>query len=331
MIEGILENWTNQDTEISRENSTLDGKRIEIIHINSPIRENTLYRDVERNLLIRMDDIITTSNTEPKRTSMKIRSKVSTKAPPKDLPKANLTVKHKYKHLFDYPGQGPRDIYDLGAPRDAEIDNYCPTGTLADIFAEVRQRIHKAYEGYVAVVLESKVDDGDPEPPKVTMMRPRNLSNVPFVWTGIKSMAWFHPRCFALNWHSYDTKYEMLSANPQHEGSVGFRVIQTQKSSVKRTRIDEYWLDPERDYLVMEHVRLEDHMNHYWDSTKRTITLATNRTPDGQWYPSHISYEWDYTDDTGGHKQRIDKRIILDTELVLPEDIFEADYIFNGE
>lgn len=327
-IERILENWINQDAEISRENSTLDGKRIEIIHINSPIRETTLYRDVERNLLIRMDDIITTSNTEPKRTSTKI---VSTKAPPKDLPKANLTVKRKYKRFFDYPDQGPGDIYDLGAPRDAKIDNYCPTGALADIFTEVRQRIHKAYDGYVAIVLESRLDDGEPVPPKITMMRPRNPSDWPFVWVGIKSMAWFHPRCFALNWNSYDINYEMLPADTQHEALVGFRAAQIQKSSIKRKRIDEYWLDPERDYIVMEHVRYEDHMNRYWDSTKKTITLATKQTSDGQWYPGHISYEWDYTDDTGRHKQQIDKRIILDTELTFSEDSFEADYIFNGE
>ena len=330
-MEGILENWTNQDTEILRENSTLDGKRIEIIHINSPIRKTTLYRDVERNLLIRMDDIVTVLNTEPTKTSMKTKGKVSAKAPPKDPAKASLTVEHKYKHLIDYPDQGPRDIYDLGAPRDAEIDNYCPTGALADIFAEVRRRTNRAYEGYVALVLESRLDDGEPTPPKITMMRPRNLSNLPFIWTGIKSMAWFHPRCFALNWHSYNTNYEMLPANAQHEDLVGFRAAQIQKSSIKRKRIDEYWLDPERDYLVMEHVRLEDHMNRYWDSTKRTITVATKRTPDGQWYPSHISYEWDYTDDTGRHKQQIEKRIILDTELTFPEGSFEADYIFNGE
>ncbi|NIP24522.1 MAG: hypothetical protein GWN67_09320 [Phycisphaerae bacterium] len=331
MIERILENWTNQDAEISRENSTLDGKRVEIIHINSPIRKTTLYRDVERNLLIRMDDIITTSNTEPKRTSTKIGSKVSTKAPPKDLPKANLTLKRKYKRFFDYPDQGPADIYDLGAPRDAEIDNYCPTGALADIFAEVRQRIRKAYDGYVAIVLESRLDDGKPVPPKITMMRPRNPADSPFVWVGIKSMAWFHPRCFALNWNSYDTNYEMLPADTQHEALVGFRAAQIQKSSIKRKRIDEYWLDPKRDYIVMEHVRYEDHMNRYWDSTKRTITLATKQTPDGQWYPGYISYEWDYTDDTGRHKQQIEKRIILDTELTFPEGSFEADYIFNGE
>jgi hypothetical protein len=328
MIERVLRNRTNQDTEISRENSTLDGKRIEIIHINSPIRKTTYYRDVERNLLIRMDDIITISNIEPKRTSTKI---VSTKAPPKDLPKANLTVKRKYKRFFDYPDQGPGDIYDLGAPRDAEIHNYCPTGALADIFAEVRQRVIKAYEGYVAIVLESKLNDGEPVPPKITMMRPRNPADLPFVWVGIKSMAWFHPQCFALNWNSYDTNYEMLPPDTQHENLVGFRVTEIQKSSIKRKRIDEYWLDPERDYLVMEHVRYEDHMNRYWDSTKKTITLATKQTPDGQWYPGHISYEWDYTDDKGRHKQQIEKRIILDTELTFPEDSFEADYIFNGE
>jgi hypothetical protein len=331
VIEGILENWTNQDAEISREKSTLDGKRIEIIHINSPIRKTTLYRGVERNLLIRMDDIITILNTEPKTTSTKIVSKVSTKVPPKEQPNTNLTVKHKYRRFFDYPDQGPGDIYDLGAPRDAEIDNYCPTGSLADIFAEVRQRIRKAYEGYVTIVLESGLDDGKPAPPKITMMRPRNPADLPFVWTGIKSMAWFHPRCFALNWNSYDTSYEMLPPDTQYEALVGFRVSQIQKSSIKRKRIDEYWLDPERDYIVMVHVRYEDNMNRYWDSTRKTITLAAKHTPDGQWYPGHISCEWDYTDDTGRHKQQIDKRIILDKELTFPEDIFEAEFVFNGD
>jgi hypothetical protein len=72
-------------------------------------------------------------------------------------------------------------------------------------------------------------------------------------------------------------------------------------------------------------------MNRYWDGTKKTITLAARQTADGKWYPGHIGYDWGYTNDTGRHKQQIDKRIILDTELTFPEDSFEADYIFNGE
>ncbi|KKL47937.1 hypothetical protein LCGC14_2330560, partial [marine sediment metagenome] len=201
---------------------------------------------------------------------------------------------------------------------------------VADIFAEVRKHIHKAYEGFVAIVIESASLDSNPEQQKIILMRNRITDKPQFLWSGLRFLAWFHPSSFALNTNIYKTTYEMLPTDSDHDGLIGFKVLQIQKSP-KRTRIDEYWLDRERDYLVMEHIRFENHMNRYWDSTKRTITLATKQTPDGQWYPSHISYEWEYSDDTGQHKQKIDKQIILKKEPVFPDDNFKIEYIFNVE
>ena len=329
LITHELENAKEHGFTVTREKSALDGINVEVIRITHNNGESVLFRDIERDLLIRMDKEGDTMRTEE--TSKKSEGALSANSETEDYPSIKSTAQYKYKHLFDYPAQGPRDIYDLGAPRDAEIDNYCATGELADIFYEVRKRYRDAYEGFVAMVLASEVLDSSLPQEKIIMMRPEDESKPPFFCAGIRSLVWFHPSCFTLNTHSYNTTYEMLPANSKHEGLIGFKVFQIQKSRIKRTRIDEYWLDPEQDYLVMQHLRFEDHMNRYWDSTKRTMTLATKQTPDGQWYPSHISYEWEYSDDTGQHKQKIDKKIILKSGPVFADDDSRAEYIFRVE
>ena len=328
MITRALENVKNQESKITIEKSTLDGIEVEVIRFTNENSKTTLFRDIERNLLIRMDmEGVTMRKGKISKMS---KGRKSAKTQSQSSPKKKSIVKYKYKRFFDYPDQGPKDIYALGAPRDAQIDNYCPTGDVADIFAEVRKHIHKAYEGFVAIVIESASLDSNPEQQKIILMRNRITDKPQFLWSGLRFLAWFHPSSFALNTNIYKTTYEMLPTDSDHDGLIGFKVLQIQKSP-KRTRIDEYWLDRERDYLVMEHIRFENHMNRYWDSTKRTITLATKQTPDGQWYPSHISYEWEYSDDTGQHKQKIDKQIILKKEPVFPDDNLKIEYIFNVE
>ncbi len=331
LITRVLENAKKRKSKITREKSTLGGTEVEVIRITHGNSETTLFRDIKRNLLIRMDMEGVTMRKE--KTSKESKAGISTKAHIKGSPTTSSIkqYRYKYKHLYDYPDQGPKDIYALGAPRNAQIDNYCPTGDVADIFAEVRQRIHKAYEGFVAIIIESESLDSNPEQQKIILMRNRIPDKPQFLWSGLRFLAWFHPSSFTLNTNIYNTTYEMLPADSERDGLIGFKVLQIQKSSIKRTIIDEYWLDRERDYLVMEHIRFENHMNRYWDSTKKTITLATKQTPDGQWYPSHISYEWKYSDDTGQHKQKIDKQIILKKEPVFPDDDFKIEYIFNVE
>ena len=104
------------------------------------------------------------------------------------------------------------------------------------------------------------------------------------------------------------------------DGFVGNDTVRT--SSV----VSCYWLDPSRDYLVIEHTEAKS------GSKTTNLTLETKQTPSGRWYPSHIRHEYSYT--LPGEKQtvqRIDKRIALETKPIFPGGIFQADYIFNAE
>ena len=147
-------------------------------------------------------------------------------------------------------------------------------------------------------------------------------------WHGgmcMATIAWCDQYDFTLNRHTFKViEYEMLPSDAQHENLIGFRVSKTQPSPL-RTEIYEYWLDPSKDYILMECVKYRNHANYYWDSKKRTITLDTNQTADGQWYPSHIVYTWEHTDKNGAHRERTDKRIIVDTTYAFPESIFDVD------
>ena len=128
----------------------------------------------------------------------------------------------------------------------------------------------------------------------------------------------------------------------EHEGLIGLRITKLPTNMSRMiaksaksdfvgndpvwtsSDISCYWIDLSRDYLVIEHTEIR--------SGRKTtnITLETKQTPSGQWYPSHIRHEYTYT--LPGGKQtvnRIDKRIVLETEPVFPDGIFQADYVFN--
>ncbi len=147
LITQVLEDAKKQKYDISSEDSVLDNIDVEVIRITYDYGQTTFYRDIERNLVIRWDYVSTIRTP-------KTSGKVQRKKTGKEIAETNSTVEiHKRKYYFDYPDDGPEDIYALGAPRDAEIDNYCPTGDVADIFTEVRRRIDKAYDGYGAIIL----------------------------------------------------------------------------------------------------------------------------------------------------------------------------------
>ena len=54
--------------------------------------------------------------------------------------------------VYDYPATGPRDIYDLGVPRDAEIVNKMPANDLRSVLERYRQIREDATREYIAVI-----------------------------------------------------------------------------------------------------------------------------------------------------------------------------------
>lgn len=160
----------------------------------------------------------------------------------------------------------------------------------------------------------------------------------------INSLSWFEPPIYGSSKPVFRVEYELLENDPEHEGLIGLRITKlptnmsrmiakSAKSDFVRkdpvwtsSDVSCYWLDPSRDYLVIEHIETK--------SGRKTtnITLETKQTPSGQWYPSHIRHEYTYTLSGGQQKvNRIDKRIVLETEPAFPEGIFQADYIFNAQ
>jgi len=160
----------------------------------------------------------------------------------------------------------------------------------------------------------------------------------------INSLSWFEPPIYGSSKPAFKVECELLESDNEHEGLIGLRITKlptslsrtmTQSSKDDFTRNDPvwtnsnfslYWLDPSRDYLVIEHIVQES------DSKTINLTLETKKTPSGQWYPSHIRQESTYTLPDGKQNvNRIDKRIFIDTEPVFPEGTFQADYIFNAQ
>jgi len=158
----------------------------------------------------------------------------------------------------------------------------------------------------------------------------------------INSLSWFEPPIYGSN--RFRVEYELLESDSEHEGLIGLRIERLSTNAVRNGArpsgggvfendpagaifdVWRYWLDPSKDYLVINRTEIR--------SGRKTtnITLETKQTPSGQWYPSHIRHEYTYPL-PGGKQQinRIDKRIVLETEPAFPEGIFQADYIFNAQ
>lgn len=62
------------------------------------------------------------------------------------------------ERIFDYPDQGPNDIYDLGAPRNAELVDRVPNDDLKRVVAAVESGRNE-FDSYFAVVVEQAAND----------------------------------------------------------------------------------------------------------------------------------------------------------------------------
>ncbi len=95
--------------------------------------------------------------------------------------------------VFDYPAEGPADIYSLGVPPDARVIDNRPTGDAADLVEQVQTHFDAGFEDHVAVMLESYVDTNEVlEPAHVYVMwqekpRKRLSSYSAYHFTGSKS------------------------------------------------------------------------------------------------------------------------------------------------
>lgn len=95
--------------------------------------------------------------------------------------------------VFDYPTEGPGDIFALGVPADAEIVDNRPTGDAADLIEQVQSHFDAGFADHLAVMLESHVEaNGVLEPGNIVVMwqqlpRKRMSHYRAFHYTGSKS------------------------------------------------------------------------------------------------------------------------------------------------
>ena len=74
-----------------------------------------------------------------------------TRLPKSSVQKPQFANDHEIRLEFDYPQSGPADIFALGVPRDAEVDDHVPEPELAKIMAGMRAGREKmdAYSGLI--------------------------------------------------------------------------------------------------------------------------------------------------------------------------------------
>jgi hypothetical protein len=73
--------------------------------------------------------------------------------------------------VFEYPTEGPADIYALGAPADAKVVDNRPKGSAADLVEQVQRRFDAGFEDHIAVLLESYVNGNETlEPARIVVM-----------------------------------------------------------------------------------------------------------------------------------------------------------------
>jgi hypothetical protein len=148
-ISRVIQSAKDGNAKMTRQMTSVDGAEAEVIRIvynNDPQKDSiVMIRDVERNVLTRM---------EAKGTS-EVKGKTY----------ASVTT-------FDYPEDGPKDIYALGVPKEANIVDLRPEGPAMALIELIQNKFKKGYGDHLAVVLTSWVEeDGSLDPSSVSVFR----------------------------------------------------------------------------------------------------------------------------------------------------------------
>ena len=155
----------------------------------------------------------------------------------------------------------------------------------------------------------------------------------------VEWIAWVDFRFLTIGRTHHQKTLELLSAGGDHKGLIGLRVYEPEhktrvclgceNSKVVGPVVDNYWFDPLRDYLLMEHTREEVKGPNFTDGETKIVTLEVKQTKSGQWYPSHIWQKQRFIiPEKGDYKRTEDRRLILDIEPIFQKDIFHPDFSF---
>ena len=127
-VEMLIQDMPQDQDEIISSIETRNGKEVEVITGKGPRKTSIIVKDVESGL------ITSASTSSPEKLSM------------------------SYKLEFDYPKEGPVNIYDLGVPEDAQVVDNRPKGDLKELTKILNQKCIKGFGDFQAVKLESEVE-----------------------------------------------------------------------------------------------------------------------------------------------------------------------------
>jgi hypothetical protein len=143
-IKEMIASQEEAGAEVTSEPAIRDGVAVQTIHIVAKEQDMTLVCARDNGLPLSMENIATLPETSER---------------------AVASI------VFDYPAEGPADIYAAGAPADARVVDNRPKGGAADLVQQVQRRFDAGFEDHIAVMLESYVDGNDAlEPAGIIVM-----------------------------------------------------------------------------------------------------------------------------------------------------------------
>lgn len=143
-MEAMIARQKEAGAQVTYEATTHNGLPARKIHIVAKEQDMTLICDRDSGLPLSMEVVATLPETSEQAV-------------------ASAT--------FEYPSEGPADIYALGAPRDAQVIDNRPQGSVADLVEQVQRRFDAGFEDHIAVMLESYVDSNETlEPTQIVVM-----------------------------------------------------------------------------------------------------------------------------------------------------------------
>lgn len=144
IVQVLIEEFKLLGGNISSKRATMNRKQVEVFSMANEYQEATLIVDSDKNLPISMSTITHLPGTVNEFTS---------------------TIN------FDYPQDGPKDIYSLGVLKQARIIDNRPQGDTKKLLDEIQKQYDADFDDYIAVVLESYARENIHEPSRVLVMR----------------------------------------------------------------------------------------------------------------------------------------------------------------
>ena len=136
----------------------------------------------------------------------------------------------------------------------------------------------------------------------------------------VKMLAWLDPGLLESDDYGPQVELSIPTTTGHSSHWAGLRIERHNGSGVRSTgrQVDQYWFDTARDYLLMEHTRQGDYTGTFERYHEKSITNSVERTPEGTWFPSEVTYVKRFGP-VGESRQMVDRkihdRILLDSGL----------------